>query len=212
MTRRREFAACATLVVASVIVGLILLELDCRLANEAHRLLIAPNLSERPFDWVIHDPLLGVVFKPNGTSVDGSFDRDGFRTTLAPTPTNAGLVIATGDSFAYGQEVADDEAWPAIVQELTGVRVINAGVSAYGIDQTVLRTELLAAALAPTAMVVSFIADDIWRTEMRRLWGANKPYFALGKDGELVPHNVPVPSGKPEAPASPLQRLLNGSR
>src|SRR5258708_7847033 len=215
MTRRAEFASCAALVVVSLVAGLVLLELACHLANEAHRLLKAPNQTERPFDWVIHDSLLGFVLKPNGVSDEGSFDRDGFRTTSPATPPNAGLLIATGDSFAYGREAADDETWPAILQEITGVRVINAGVSAYGIDQTVLRTERLAAALAPTAMVASFIADDIWRAEMRRLWGAEKPYFIVGDDGGLVLHNVPVPPTRPDASdpsdASLLQRLLNQS-
>src|SRR5260221_10985262 len=98
MTRRGEFAACAALVVVSLVAGLVLLELACRLANEAHRLLIAPRLTERPFDWVIHDPHLGFVFKPNGASTEGSFDRDGFRTTSGAAPANAALVIVTGDS------------------------------------------------------------------------------------------------------------------
>jgi hypothetical protein len=123
------------------------------------------------------------------------------------------LVLATGDSFTAGAEVANDDAWPAILQQLIGVRVINAGVGAYGLDQTVLRTERLAAALAPTAVVVGFIADDIWRTEMRRLWRSRKPYFTVGTDGDLVLHNVPVPSAAVDASdaASPIQRLLGWS-
>ena len=216
MTRRREFVACVALVVVSLLVGLAVLELACRLANEAHRLLKGPNLTDRPVDWIIHDPLLGLVFKPNGVSPEGSFDSDGFRVTSGARALNAGLVVASGDSFTFGMEVANNETWPAILQEIIGVRVINAGVSAYGIDQTVLRTERLAAALAPTAMVVSFIADNIWRSEMRRLWGAEKPYFTLDNNGELVLHNVPVPSVAPNTrdgpgKASLLQRLLNES-
>ncbi|WP_296337322.1 hypothetical protein, partial [Reyranella sp.] len=67
-----------------------------------------------------------------------------------------------------------------------------AGVSGYGFDQIVLRAEALAPLYKPEAIVVAFIADDIRRTEMRRLWSADKPYFEL--DGQTpVLRNVPVP-------------------
>ncbi|MDP1967258.1 MAG: GDSL-type esterase/lipase family protein, partial [Reyranella sp.] len=88
--------------------------------------------------------------------------------------------------------VADDEAWPAQLQRIIGRRVLNAGVSGYGFDQIVLRAEELAPRYKPGAIVVGFIADDIRRTEMRRLWGADKPYYDI--EGQtLVPRNVPVP-------------------
>src|SRR5438477_637971 len=61
---------------------------------------------------------------------------------------------------------------------------------------SVLRAEQIAAARRPSAIVVGFIADDIRRTEMRRQWGAEKPYFGFqgpGHDGGLVLRNVPVP-------------------
>src|SRR5262249_45306484 len=66
-------------------------------------------------------------------------------------------------------------------------------VSGYGFDQTVLRAEQLARKYRPAAIVVSFIADDVRRTEMRRLWSADKPYFALAGD-TLELHGVPVPA------------------
>lgn len=46
-----------------------------------------------------------------------------------------------------------------------------------------MRTEHLAAALRPAAAIVAFTADNIWRTEMSRLWAAEKPYFSLKLDG-----------------------------
>src|SRR5262249_38874150 len=49
--------------------------------------------------------------------------------------------------------------------------------------------------------VLSFIADDVQRAEMSRLWGREKPYFEL-VDNELVLRNVPVP-----APPDPRQTL-----
>ena len=65
-------------------------------------------------------------------------------------------------------------------------------MSGYGIDQMVLRAEILAPEVKPAAIIMSFIADDVRRTEMKRVWGAEKPYFEL-VDGALVERNVPVP-------------------
>ena len=47
----------------------------------------------------MHDPLLGYVPKPGGVSREGSFDRDGFRTTSSVLPPNAGLVVFEHTGF-----------------------------------------------------------------------------------------------------------------
>jgi hypothetical protein len=80
------------------------------------------------------------------------------------------------------------ESWPADLQELRKQRVLNGGVSGYGLDQTMLRTELLARMHQPAALIVSFVADDIWRLDMQRVWGRDKPTFTLAADGSLVLH------------------------
>ena len=88
---------------------------------------------------------------------------------------------------------------------------MNGGVSGYGFDQIVLRAEQLAALERPAAIVVAFIADDIRRTEMRRLWSADKPYFVLD-DGKLVLRGVPVPPrADPRTTLSFWQRTLGYS-
>ena len=115
----------------------------------------------------------------------------------APAGTGA-PILAVGDSFTFGDEVGDGETWPAELQRLTGRPVLNAGVPGYGFDQIVLRAEALAPRVRPQAIVVAFIADDIRRTEMRRLWSADKPYFDLVADKPEL-RNVPVP---PRAPAA----------
>jgi hypothetical protein len=144
----------------------------------------------------VPDPRLGFVGRPGYRSGDGalSYDAHGLR----PTPPPAGVALAeppilvVGDSFAHGDEVRDDESWPARLQGLAGRRVVNAAMSGYGIDQMVLRAEIVARDVKPAAIVMSFIADDVRRAEMKRVWGAGKPYFELA-GGKLVERNVPVP-------------------
>jgi hypothetical protein len=116
-----------------------------------------------------------------------------------------------------GDEVADGETWPAYLQGLIGRRVINAGVSGYALDQTVLRTEemvsrlgpRLGPAVVPAVIIVSFTAGDIWRTELSMAYSRDKPYFAP-VDGHLELRNVPIapPTAKP--PPLPLAARLLG--
>ena len=209
------------LVLGSVLFGLLFLEVGCRAVRgtdsllhwqnivlEQRRAMAGNNIGAR-FDY---DPLLGVVPTPGFAAPDMSYDRNGFRNV----PPTAGMsdgppILATGDSYTLGDEVTDGESWPAVLQGLTGRRTINAGVAAYGFDQTVLRTEQLAARLKPAAIVVGFIADDLRRAELSRAWGTEKPYFAL-KDGALELRNVPVPpSPRPEDTLDFWQRTFGWS-
>ncbi|MBV8191138.1 MAG: hypothetical protein JO339_28125 [Alphaproteobacteria bacterium] len=97
----------------------------------------------------IHDSLLGHVPNPGfRTSGFGNsfhtIDADGLRSSGEKLISSDGSILAVGDSFTYGDEVLDEEAWPAQLQRLTGRRVLNGGVTGYGFDQIVLRAEQLA--------------------------------------------------------------------
>lgn len=121
------------------------------------------------------------------------------------------IVLAVGDSYTYGEEVADDETWPAFLQTKLARPVVNGGVSGFGFDQIVLRAEAMAPQIKPGVIVAAFIADDIRRTEMRRMWGAEKPYFVL-ENGKAVAKNVPVPPRPdPKSTLSIWQRTLGHS-
>ena len=103
-------------------------------------------------------------------------------------------VLAIGDSFAFGDEVADHETWVAHLERVLHKRVLNGGVSAYGIDQAVLRSERLLDRHQPDVVILSFISNDIDRTEFSYVpWGHGwKPYFDLVNDS-LRLRNFPVP-------------------
>lgn len=84
------------------------------------------------------DLQLGYIFEPDVQFV--------FRNTEFSTPvsTNSlGLrdtekslqspeIIVLGDSFAMGWGVDDTESFPSVLEELTGHRVLNGGISSYG--------------------------------------------------------------------------------
>jgi hypothetical protein len=220
----RALLARIALVMGSIVFSLAALELGLRLANGWDGVTHWPNLvvQARSVSWAtgsssraVHDPRLGFVGRPGYRSSDGdlTYDAHGRR----PTPAPEGVALAeppllvVGDSYAHGDEVSDAESWPARLQGLAGRRVVNAAMSGYGIDQMVLRAEIVAAETKPAAIVLSFIADDVRRAEMKRVWGAEKPYFEL-VEGRLVERNVPVPP-YPD-PASTLdlwQRLFGWS-
>jgi lysophospholipase L1-like esterase len=185
------------LIVASILVGLMALEIGLRASTWGY-LFTWPNfvldartvLAETDRGRYVHDPQLGYVPRAGHASSGVTIEASGLRRTgeaLAGAP-----ILAVGDSFTFGDEVDDGQTWPAQLQSLTGRRVLNGGVSGYGVDQIVLRAEQLAASFKPAVIVVAFIADDIRRTEMRRLWSADKPYFAID-GGKLDLLGVPVP-------------------
>ncbi|MBN9088871.1 MAG: hypothetical protein J0J01_18345 [Reyranella sp.] len=213
------------LLVGSILFSLVVLELGVRALDGWDGLTHWPNLvlKQRNDSWArgdssraVPDPRLGFVGRPGYRSGgDGALTYDAHG--LRPTPAPEGIALAeppvlvVGDSFAHGDEVRDGESWPARLQPLIGRRVINAAMSGYGIDQMVLRAEIVAKEAKPAAIILSFIADDVRRAEMKRVWGAEKPYFEP-VNGELVERNVPVPpSPDPRSTLDLWQRLFGWS-
>ncbi|HEY4169028.1 MAG TPA: hypothetical protein VGM96_19720 [Reyranella sp.] len=199
--RRHEFGLGANLalLLLSVLVGLATMELAYRAWRDPRLLIDWPNFIEQnrhPPESARYDEVLGFVLDRNVRGADENTDAGGFRVT-PPLPAGAPVgrpIVAVGDSFAYGMGVKDNETWPAYLQQQTGWRTINAGAKGYGFDQSVLHAERLAHEVEPSVIVLSFITDDLRRSELSRVWNLPKPYFEL-VDGEPVLRNVPVPHG-----------------
>jgi hypothetical protein len=204
---RGEWLKRLALMLGSIVATLAALELGLRATSWGY-LFVWPNfvldartvLAERDGSRFVHDDRLGYLPRagyagpgysgPGDIAAGVTIEADGLRRTgfaLSEAP-----ILAVGDSFTFGDEVQDGQTWPAQLGHVTGKQVLNGGVSGYGFDQIVLRAEALAAKYKPSAIVVSFIADDIRRTEMRRLWSADKPYFEFAGEG-LELRGVPVP-------------------
>ena len=206
MTRTSEIIGRIALVAASLLLTLGALELGCRLMRGAYWLLAWPNLAVREdtpappalYFTKVYDPTLGYVPSPGYRSPRQNITTDGTRAmpALPADASNGPPILAGGDAYGFGQEATDSETWPAYLQTLLGRRTINAGVPAYGLDQSVLRIEQQAKVVRPALIVIDFSADDLWRSEFHHLWGLEKPYFTVSNGNTLILNNVPTPRVK----------------
>lgn len=177
---------------------LLVAELIARIARdpfhfESYRLLRIDQM-KRGYP-AVRDPELGYVPKPDyraedsrwGTTV--TIDARGFRSNGAPTPDGR-PVVAVGDSFTFGDEVHDHETWPAQLERILDQPVLNGGVFGYSFTQAVLRAERILQDVPAEWLIVSFIPDDLTRSEFSKRYTA-VPWFDI-VDGGLVLRNVPV--------------------
>lgn len=142
------------------------------------------------------DPLLGYVPRAGFASRDNhwgtavTIDQDGMRSNGGPTPPGERFVAAVGDSFTFGDQVDDDASWPAQLERILGQPVKNGGVFGYSLTQAVLRGEQMIERFPIATLVVSFISDDLTRSEFSWRYGP-VPWFDLVGDG-LELRGVPI--------------------
>jgi hypothetical protein len=119
-----------------------------------------------------------------------------------PAPPEGGPLCgsAFGDSFTFGGEVEENEAWVHLLSQRFGCRVRNFGVSGYGLDQAVLRYERIAPA---GNLVVLGLFTEMPRRSVAASWtfyasaeppvySNIKPYFTLASP-DLRLHTIPRP-------------------
>lgn len=199
---RRPNLGNAALLAGSVIFMLILLEVGLRLYagvyEGAHVLWLRNFIGDKVDQFrgnthSVYDERLGWVAKPNVHS--RFFNTDMYGTRLAgrvDRPLPQGAILASGDSFTFGDDVHDNESWPAYLEAITGTPVINAAYGAWGTDQIVMRAEEMLEIAHPKVLILGYFWHDMERTEHSIMFGAQKPYYTI-EAGEPVLHNVPVP-------------------
>jgi hypothetical protein len=107
---------------------------------------------------------------------------------------------AFGDSFTFGGEVEESEAWVHLLSRHLGCKVVNYGFSGYGLDQAVLRYERIAPA---GKLVVLGLFTEMPRRSVAASWtfyasaeppvySNIKPYFTLASP-DLRLHPIPQP-------------------
>jgi lysophospholipase L1-like esterase len=153
------------------------------------------------------DPLLGWRYRAGYRDSANTINDQGLRgeRRYARHPARGVVrVAAFGDSFVYGNEVADSAAWPALVERwFPQLEVLNYGVGGYGVDQAYLRFCTEGMTLAPQIVLIGFTTDDLRRVvNVYRRFISNrefpliKPRFLLDGRGDLtlLPNPAPRPS------------------
>jgi hypothetical protein len=90
--------------------------------------------------------------------------RQGVRANPNFAPPSDSSILAVGDSMVFGDQVSDDETWPAILERRLNRQVVNGGVSGYGTAQALLRAEQLFSAKSYSLVILStLVPADLWR-------------------------------------------------
>lgn len=151
----------------------------------------------------IYDELLGWAGAPNvyitNTWGPGTYLRTnarGFRSdteTELTVPDGMRRIVCSGNSFTYGQGVANDRTWCHLLSRMARqVESVNLGEPGYGVDQMFLRYSRDGIVLQHSIHIFAFVGGDLGRMAFRSRFGAGKPVLKLQHD-ELIPDNVPVP-------------------
>ncbi len=144
---------------------------------------------------IVYDARLGWRMAPDYHAAGVTHDDRGYRRSTAPAGGGrGGAILALGDSFTYGLGVADGETFASRLAELTGRPVVNAGVTAHGVDQSLLLWEGEGAALRPQTVVFGYAVDK-FHVNALSVRDLPKPYFRRDPgDGRFHLRNQPVPT------------------
>lgn len=160
---------------------------------------IRETLKREDTALTVFDAHLGWRLRPGGSSPLDHINSQGLRSRreYSAVPEEGVIrVAAFGDSFVYCTEVADDDAWPSLMEQMfPELEVLNYGVPAFGPGQAYLRFRSEAALLSPDVvlMCISPVSLDrsvnVYRNFLAR-WRsprfATKPRFTLDEGGELA--------------------------
>ena len=126
----------------------------------------------------VSHPKIGHLHKPNanGMIVSRDFrvshhtDAFGFRNAW-PWPEHI-EIVAVGDSLTFGYGVADDQAWPAILNRaLPDANVLNLGLIGAGPQQYLRVYETFIKSLRPRLLLIGlFPGNDFWDADMFDRW------------------------------------------
>jgi hypothetical protein len=114
---------------------------------------------------------------------------------------------ALGGSFTFSDDVADSEAWPAVLSTLLGCNVDNLGIDGFGLDQTIVdyrgakrADRFVIVGIAPIMLIADGAASwTFYSPGPDHLPDVkpSKPFFRIGLDGRLI--LVPRPPPEPWA-------------
>lgn len=161
-----------------------------------------PRATEFEFDALLGwAPIPGREAGPRTHDWSGS--RRGPEELARETPPDRERIVAVGCSFTMGEEVADDETWPYLLDdEREDVEFANLAMGAYGLDQALLRLRRDGQPLRPDRVWLGWLPAASLRVgttyrPAERHWSGTalfKPRFRVDEDGALSPVGNPARS------------------
>ena len=122
--------------------------------------------------FLVSDETLGWTVNPNRRSENGLYlsGAEGLRSAKQGAVLREGLgdcrIALVGDSFTFGDDVRYEETWAHHLDQSlpSGCRVLNFGVTGYGIDQMYLRYVKDVVEWRPDVVILGFIDHDLVRS------------------------------------------------
>jgi hypothetical protein len=146
------------------------------------------------------DPILGYVPKEGfdaqvlgdgWPNINVKINHDGLRSNGNKLSKQDFQILAVGDSFVFGDQVNNEETWPACLEKQMGVNVSNGGVFGYGAAQSLLRAQLLLKQNPYNTVILAiYLNDDIGRDQLSYRFGFPKPALIYKNDG-IIWSSVP---------------------
>jgi hypothetical protein len=188
----KKFLLLSGLVLGSILVGVVLVEVTLRTLDVAY-----------PFPWTL-DTERGIALRPGAEGVyreegEGRFyiNSEGMRDRerQAAKPAGTLRIAVLGDSMAEALQVDYEENFSVVLERrlaecsglsgLSGVEVLNFGVSGYSTAQELLTLRRYVWKYDPDIVLLAFLAQNDVRDNSKALSGyARRPYFRL--DGERL--------------------------
>lgn len=156
--------------------------------------LSSPSRYDRELGWTS----IPSTYHPDffGTGKYVRTNAQGYRNdaeTTVQVPIGKLRIICSGDSFTYGQGVANNHVWCHRLSELSKqIETVNLGQPGYGVDQMYLRYLKDGIGLEHSIHIFAFVSGDFNRMGRANQHRHGKPMLELDQDG-LRTKNVPVP-------------------
>jgi GDSL-like lipase/acylhydrolase family protein len=150
----------------------------------------------RPNSHIQFDELRGWALNPSYSSEQLSTNSSGLRASqeyeVGPRTSDVQRLLLLGDSFTYGEGVANEETFAHILESdlLSGWEVINMAVQGYGTDQQLLTYDHFGKKYEADIVLLGFYVGDYYRNTMTfKVY--SKPIFTKS-NGIFKVSNLPL--------------------
>lgn len=144
--------------------------------------------------WTLRAGVRSLPLAGGGTVSSNSRGVRGSREYSLAKPPSVTRIVAIGDWFTFGDEVDDEDPYPAQLQRLLpSAEVLNLGVHGYGHDQMLLRLRRDGLPYRPDIVILGWVDMDAARNVLG-FRDYMKPRFELhGEKLELTSPPIPPP-------------------